>query len=317
MRTERSRSSSAPSAASSVSRRAPASTSVSGEAPPRPARARPAPPRAGRAPRGGRRRGAGCAPRWRRSPAATGETASRRGSAAGRARPSRSPPAPPPRRRRPSRPPGRRRERRCPGVRARGIHRRRCRPAWARAISAASLSGGRPTTASSTPSGGARSRTAPAAGCARMAAVAEHRVRIVAWTAFVTFPLAGLSILLAAPDADVRWENHPPLLARARHVGRHRDPGLRHRRGRRAPRRRAPVPRLARLPGRGRLPRPARAGDAEGAARRAQRRLRPRHARRAAARGGRSRRSRVAARRRPRRARHAQPRAPARAASSR
>ena len=39
--------------------------------------------------------------------------------------------------------------------------------------------------------------------------MAEHRVRIVAWTAFVTFPLAGLSILLAAPHADVRWENHP------------------------------------------------------------------------------------------------------------
>ena len=39
--------------------------------------------------------------------------------------------------------------------------------------------------------------------------MAEHRVRIVAWTALVTFPLAGLSILLAAPHADVRWENHP------------------------------------------------------------------------------------------------------------
>ena len=39
--------------------------------------------------------------------------------------------------------------------------------------------------------------------------MAEHRLRIVAWTAFVTFPLAGLSILLAAPHADVRWENHP------------------------------------------------------------------------------------------------------------
>jgi len=39
--------------------------------------------------------------------------------------------------------------------------------------------------------------------------MAEHRVRIVAWTAFVTLPLAGLSFLLAAPDADVRWENHP------------------------------------------------------------------------------------------------------------
>jgi class 3 adenylate cyclase len=40
-------------------------------------------------------------------------------------------------------------------------------------------------------------------------AMAEHRVRIVAWTALVTLPLAGLSILLAAPKADVHWENHP------------------------------------------------------------------------------------------------------------
>jgi adenylate cyclase len=39
--------------------------------------------------------------------------------------------------------------------------------------------------------------------------MAEHRVRIVAWTALVTLPLAGLSILLAAPKADVHWENHP------------------------------------------------------------------------------------------------------------
>ena len=39
--------------------------------------------------------------------------------------------------------------------------------------------------------------------------MAEHRVRIVAWTALVTLPLAGLSFLLAAPDADVRWEHHP------------------------------------------------------------------------------------------------------------
>src|SRR4051794_27468278 len=42
-----------------------------------------------------------------------------------------------------------------------------------------------------------------------MAPVAEHRVRIVAWTALLTLPLGGLAILLAAPDADVRWENHP------------------------------------------------------------------------------------------------------------
>ncbi|HEY7621288.1 MAG TPA: adenylate/guanylate cyclase domain-containing protein [Solirubrobacteraceae bacterium] len=39
--------------------------------------------------------------------------------------------------------------------------------------------------------------------------MAEHRLRIVAWTALVTIPLAGLAILLAAPDADVHWENHP------------------------------------------------------------------------------------------------------------
>jgi class 3 adenylate cyclase len=39
--------------------------------------------------------------------------------------------------------------------------------------------------------------------------MAEHRVRIVAWTALLTLPLAGLSILLAAPSADVHWENHP------------------------------------------------------------------------------------------------------------
>jgi adenylate cyclase len=37
----------------------------------------------------------------------------------------------------------------------------------------------------------------------------EQRVRIVAWTALVTIPLAGLAILLAQPDADVHWENHP------------------------------------------------------------------------------------------------------------
>jgi class 3 adenylate cyclase len=39
--------------------------------------------------------------------------------------------------------------------------------------------------------------------------MAENRVRIVAWTALVTIPLAGLAILLAQPDADVHWENHP------------------------------------------------------------------------------------------------------------
>ncbi|HKE81093.1 MAG TPA: adenylate/guanylate cyclase domain-containing protein [Solirubrobacteraceae bacterium] len=39
--------------------------------------------------------------------------------------------------------------------------------------------------------------------------MAEHRVRIAAWTALVTLPLAGLAILLASPEADVHWENHP------------------------------------------------------------------------------------------------------------
>src|SRR5262245_8968528 len=42
-----------------------------------------------------------------------------------------------------------------------------------------------------------------------MPPVAEHRVRIAAWTALVTLPLAGLAILLASPSADVHWENHP------------------------------------------------------------------------------------------------------------
>ena len=98
-----------------------------------------------------------------------------------------------------------------------------------------------------------------------------------------------------------------PLLARAGHVDRQRDPGLCHRRGRQAPRRRAPVPRLARLPGGGRVPRAARAGHAEGAARRAQRRLRPRHARRPAGGGGAR-----GAERSARGDRHAQPPAPAR-----
>jgi adenylate cyclase len=40
-------------------------------------------------------------------------------------------------------------------------------------------------------------------------AMAEHRVRIAAWTALLTLPLAGLAILLSSPSADVRWENHP------------------------------------------------------------------------------------------------------------
>ena len=84
-----------------------------------------------------------------------------------------------------------------------------------------------------------------------------------------------------SPRRRALGEPPQPLLARARHVARQRDPRLRHGRGRRAPRRRAPVPRLARLPGGGRLPRAARAGHAEGPARRAQRRLRPRHAGRA------------------------------------
>jgi hypothetical protein len=76
-----------------------------------------------------------------------------------------------------------------------------------------------------------------------------------------------------------------PLLDRARRVDRDRDPRLRHGRGRVAARRRPPVPRLARLPRGGGLPGSARAGHAQGAARRPQRRLRPGHARRPA--GGR------------------------------
>jgi adenylate cyclase len=39
--------------------------------------------------------------------------------------------------------------------------------------------------------------------------MAEQRVRTAAWTALVILPLGGLAILLAAPSADVHWENHP------------------------------------------------------------------------------------------------------------
>ena len=39
--------------------------------------------------------------------------------------------------------------------------------------------------------------------------MAEQRVRTVAWSALVILPLGGLAILLAAPSADVHWENHP------------------------------------------------------------------------------------------------------------
>jgi len=33
--------------------------------------------------------------------------------------------------------------------------------------------------------------------------------RLVAWTALVLLPMAGLLVLLAAPSADVHWEHHP------------------------------------------------------------------------------------------------------------
>jgi hypothetical protein len=109
--------------------------------------------------------------------------------------------------------------------------------------------------------------------------VAEHRVRIVAWTAFVTFPRAGLSILLAAPHADVSlgepsshfWLVLGTSIATAI---------LAYATGEVAARRGDGRLFLVSLgfPGRGGLPRAARARDAQGAARRAQRGLRPRHA---------------------------------------
>src|ERR687884_225226 len=40
------------------------------------------------------------------------------------------------------------------------------------------------------------------------AAYARH-VRVATWCAAVTLPLVGLALLLAVPDADLRWENHP------------------------------------------------------------------------------------------------------------
>jgi class 3 adenylate cyclase len=37
----------------------------------------------------------------------------------------------------------------------------------------------------------------------------DERARLVAWLALLALPAAGLVLLLAAPDADVRWEDHP------------------------------------------------------------------------------------------------------------
>ena len=36
----------------------------------------------------------------------------------------------------------------------------------------------------------------------------DERARLVAWASLVALPAAGLAVLLAAPDADMRWEDH-------------------------------------------------------------------------------------------------------------
>jgi class 3 adenylate cyclase len=41
------------------------------------------------------------------------------------------------------------------------------------------------------------------------AAPPQSPARLVAWAALLALPLAGLGVLLAAPEADVRWEHHP------------------------------------------------------------------------------------------------------------
>jgi adenylate cyclase len=42
-----------------------------------------------------------------------------------------------------------------------------------------------------------------------LAPVADERARLVGFLALVALPAAGLILLLAAPDTDVRWEDHP------------------------------------------------------------------------------------------------------------
>jgi len=37
----------------------------------------------------------------------------------------------------------------------------------------------------------------------------DERARVVAWLSLLALPAAGLALLLAAPKADVRWEDHP------------------------------------------------------------------------------------------------------------
>ena len=81
--------------------------------------------------------------------------------------------------------------------------------------------------------------------------------------ALLALPLVGLAVLLAAPDADVHWQHQPShfwlvLLT----AGLNADARLRDRGGGAPTRRPARPPRLALLPRRLRLPRPARAGDA-------------------------------------------------------
>jgi class 3 adenylate cyclase len=47
----------------------------------------------------------------------------------------------------------------------------------------------------------------PAAGL--LAPAEDERARLVGFLVLVALPAAGLALLLAAPDADVRWEDHP------------------------------------------------------------------------------------------------------------
>ena len=37
----------------------------------------------------------------------------------------------------------------------------------------------------------------------------DERARVVAWLSLLALPAAGLALLLAAPETDVRWEDHP------------------------------------------------------------------------------------------------------------
>ena len=162
--------------------------------------------------------------------------------------------------------------------------RHRRRPSFPRCFGSRYAYGHHGGTAAST-----RTDSAPVS-LAEPSADAEGRphdtARAIAWTALVVLPLAGLSSCSPRPTPTCAGRTTPAhFWLVARHAVASAVLAYATGEAARAPRRRAPVPGLARLPGRGRLPRAARAGHAEVLLDAPNAGLRPRHAGRAARRG--------------------------------